>query len=115
MVKSVTMAILVSTWAILLGLLFPGLVAYSIVYFRRCGHQFKTVLLFCAKLLLILITFAFFEFLILLCVGVVGETAATPIAVLGWSLFIGLNVGLWGGIAGLVIGFRRAHRAAPTP
>jgi len=106
-----TLAIGYGASGLLIGLLLPGLVAYSVLFFRREGLHLKTVLRFCGRVLL-----GFFVYIILLAIvfnlaiWVEGPGNAATEKVGLTSFMSGFMVGFFGAVGGLVIGVRRARR-----
>jgi uncharacterized membrane protein len=105
MLRSITITILLGMWGILLGLFIPGFVAYSVLFLRRHGRSFKTVLKLCGRLFVLLLIASVLQQLVIYMIGLPEQEVAES-----KSLIIGSCIGLYGSITALVIGNRRARR-----
>lgn len=76
------------------------------------GRKFKTVVRLFGRLLLAFVILAFYQYIIFRLMMLLGPYSSRT-AILGPSFIIGSNMGFWGDIVGLVIGFgySRRHRA----
>ena len=114
MLKLWTLAIGYGASGLLIGLLLPGLVAYSVLFFRREGLHLKTVLRFCGRVLLGFVIYSILLVTVIVLMGWVEEKFED---VSGYSLFAGFGIGFFGGVVGLVIGALRGRtrRAVESP
>ena len=112
MLESVTIAIAFGAFGFLAGAFLPAVVAYSILFLRKHGRQLKTFLRLGGRLFAALLILGVVSMLIMTVTEMLGGSAGELTSDLETnSYLIGVQIGFWGAIVGLVVGMRRARKS----
>lgn len=107
MLRSVTTTIAALALGLIAGSMFPAMVAYSILFVRRNGRHFKTVLRLVGRVFLIILIFGLIFDAFIFLPRMFGGSETD---ILGPYYLIGFGVSFIGSIVGLVIGARRGRK-----
>jgi hypothetical protein len=108
MPKSFTIAAASGAYGFLVGLFLPGLVVYSVLYFRRNGRHLKTLWRLCGRLFLGAIVVGGFGMGMMLLIKFAG--GSEDLLVESPSYMRGFVIGLCAAIVALIVGRYRARR-----
>jgi hypothetical protein len=110
MLETVTIAIGLGAFGLLIGAFVPAGVAYSILFLRRHGRQLRTFLRLGGRLLAALFVLGAISGLIMTSTKMLGPFSDELQPGFEFvSYLIGGQIGFWGGIVALIVGIRRGR------